>query len=61
VTKSNQGANAGQIKAAKIKWSTRSSGSQSNSLGCTIEVVYQAGSPGGAGGKDSLTGMCLTK
>jgi hypothetical protein len=48
--KSNQGANAGQIKAARIEGSTRSSGSQSNSLGCTVEVVYRAGSPGSAGG-----------
>ena len=48
--KSNQGANAGQIKAARIKGSTRSSGSQSNSLGCTVEVVYRAGSPGSADG-----------
>jgi hypothetical protein len=37
--KNNQGANAGQIKAARIKGRTRSSGSQSNSLGCTVEVV----------------------
>ncbi len=50
VIKSNQGANAGQIKAARIEGSTRSLGSQSNSLGCTIEVVYRAGSPGSAGG-----------
>jgi hypothetical protein len=48
--KSNQGTNAGQIKAARIEGSTRSSGSQSNSLGCTVEVVYRAGSPGSAGG-----------
>jgi hypothetical protein len=48
--KSNQGANAGQIKAARIEGSTRSSASQSNSLGCTVEVVYRAGSPGSAGG-----------
>ncbi len=57
VVKTNQGANAGQIKAARIKGSTRNLGSQSNSLGCTVEVVNQAGRPGGAGGKDSLTGM----
>ena len=50
VIKSNQGANAGQIKAERIEGSTRSSGSQSNSVGCTIEVVHQAGSPGSAGG-----------
>ena len=57
VVKTNQGANAGQIKAARIEGSTRNSGSQSNSLGCTIEVVNRAGSPGAAGGEDSLTGM----
>jgi hypothetical protein len=48
--KTNQGANAGQIKAARIEGSTSSPGSQSNSLGGTVEVVYQAGSPGSAGG-----------
>jgi hypothetical protein len=26
-------------------------------LGCTVEVVHQAGRPGGIGGEDSLTGM----
>ena len=47
VIKSNQGANAGQIKAVRIEGSTKSSGSQGNSLGCcTIEVEYRAGSPG---------------
>ena len=57
VVKTNQGANAGQIKAARVKGSTRSSGSQSHSLGCAVEVVNRAGSPGDAGGKESLTGM----
>ncbi len=57
VVKTNQGANAGQIKAARIEGSPRSSGSQSNSLGCTVEVVNRAGRPGGVGGEDFLTGM----
>jgi hypothetical protein len=48
--KTNQGTNTGQIKAARIEGGTRSSGSQSNCLGCTVEVVYRAGRPGSAGG-----------
>jgi hypothetical protein len=37
--KTNQGANAGQIKAARIKGSTSSPSSQSNSLGGTVERI----------------------
>jgi hypothetical protein len=48
--KSNQGTNTGQIQAARIEGSTRSSGRHSHSLSCTVQVVYQAGSPGSAGG-----------
>ncbi len=57
VVKTHQGANAGQIKAARVEGSTSGSGSQSYSLGCAIEVVNRAGSPGDAGGKESLAGM----
>ncbi len=34
--KPNQGPNAGEIKAAWVKWGTCGLGSQGNSLGCTI-------------------------
>jgi hypothetical protein len=47
--KTNQGANAGQIKAARIEGSTCCTGSQGNSLGCTVDIVDQAGGPGRAG------------
>ncbi len=53
----NQGTNAGEIKAAWVKWCTCGTGSQGNSLGCAVEVVDQAGNPGRAGGKDALAGM----
>jgi hypothetical protein len=59
--KSNQGANAGQIKAARIEGSTRSPGCQSNSLGGTVEVVYRAGGPGRVGGEDTLAGMRMPR
>ncbi len=36
---SNQCTNAGEIKAAWVKWGTCGTGSQGNSLGCTIQVV----------------------
>ncbi len=48
---SNQGTNAGEIKAAWVKWGTCGTGYQGNSLGCTVQVVDQAGYPGRAGGK----------
>ena len=32
----NQGTNAGEIKAAWVKWGTCGTGSQGNSLGCTV-------------------------
>ncbi len=48
--KSNQGTNAGKIKAAWVERGTCSTGCQGNSLGCTVEVVDQAGGPGSAGG-----------
>ena len=59
--KSNQVANAGQIKAARIEGSTRNPGSQSNSLGGTVEVVYRAGGPGRAGGEDTVAGMRMER
>jgi hypothetical protein len=61
MVKSNQGANAGQIKAARIEGSTSSPGSQSNSLGGTVEVVYRAGGPGRVGGEDTLAGMRMPR
>jgi hypothetical protein len=61
MVKSNQGANAGQIKAAPIKGSTSRPGSQSNSLGGTVEVVYRVGGPGRAGGEDTLAGMRMER
>ncbi len=42
---SNQGTNAGDIKAAWVKWGTCDTGCQGNSLGCTVQVVDQAGYP----------------
>ncbi len=54
---SNQGTNAGEIKAAWVKWGTCSTGCQGNSLVCTVQVVDQAGNPGSSGGKDALAGM----
>ncbi len=33
---SNQGTNAGEIKAEWVKWSTCGTGGQGNSLGCTV-------------------------
>ncbi len=42
----NQGTNAGEIKAARVKWGTCGTGGQGNSLGCTVQVVDQAGDPG---------------
>ncbi len=59
--KTNQGANAGKIKAARIEGSTCSPGSQSSSLGGTVEVVYRAGGPGRAGGEDTLAGMRMPR
>ncbi len=53
---SNQGTNAGEIKAVWVKWGTWGTGCQGNSLGCTVQVVDQAGYPGRAGGKDALAG-----
>ncbi len=35
----NQGTIAGEIKAGWVKWGTCSTGSQGNSLGCTVQVV----------------------
>ncbi len=35
----NQGTNAGEIKAAWVKWGTCGKGGQGNSLGCTVQVV----------------------
>ncbi len=32
----NQGTNAGEIKAAWVKWGTCSTGGHGNSLGCTV-------------------------
>ncbi len=43
----NQGTNAGEIKAAWVKWGTCDTGSQGNSLGCTVQVVEWAQSGGG--------------
>ncbi len=54
---SNQGTNSGEIKAEWVKWGTCGTGCQGNSLGCTVQVVDQAGYPGCAGGKDALDGM----
>ncbi len=48
---SNQGTNAGEIKAAWVKWGTCGTGGQGNSLGCTVQVVDQAGNPGRVSGK----------
>ncbi len=53
----NQGTNAGRIKAEWVKWGTCGTGSQGNSLGCTVKVVDQAGDPGCVSGKDALAGM----
>ncbi len=55
--KSNQGTNAGEIKAAWVKWGTCGMGGQGNSMGCTVQIVDQAGYPEQAGGKDALAGM----
>ncbi len=54
---SNQGTNAGEIKAACVKWGNCSTGCKGNSLGCTLQVVDQAGYPRRAGGKDALAGI----
>ncbi len=54
---SNQGTNAGEIKAVWVEWGTCGMGFQGYSLGCTVQVVDQAGYPGRAGGKDVLAGM----
>ncbi len=56
---SNQGTNAGEIKAAWVKWCTCGRGCQVNNLGCTLQVVDQAGYPGRVSGKDALAGMRL--
>jgi hypothetical protein len=61
IIKTHQGANARQIKAARIEGSTSSPGSQSNSLGGTVEIVYRAGGPGHAGGEDTLAGMRMER
>jgi hypothetical protein len=53
----NQGTNAGEIKAAWVKWGICGTGGQGNSLGCAIQVVDQAGDPGRVGGKDALAGI----
>ncbi len=53
----NQGTNAGEIKTAWVKWGTCGMGGQGNSLGCTVQVVDQAGNPGSVSGKDALAGM----
>ncbi len=53
----NKGTNAGEIKAAWVKWGTCGMGGQGNSLGCTVQVVDQAGDPRHVGGKDALAGM----
>jgi hypothetical protein len=53
----DQGINAGEIKASWVKWGTCSMGGQGNSLGCTIQVVDQAGNPRRVRGKDALVGM----
>ncbi len=53
----NQGTNAGEIKAAWVKWATCNTGGQGNSLGCAVQLVDQAGNPGRFGGKDALAGM----
>jgi hypothetical protein len=53
----NQGINAGEIKAAWVKWGTCGTGGQSNSLGCTVQVVDQAGNPRRVSGKHALAGM----
>ncbi len=57
IIKPKQGTNAGEIKAAWVKWGTCGTGGQDNSLGCTVQIVDQAGYPGRAGGKDALAGM----
>ncbi len=54
---SNQGINAGEIKAVWVKWGTCGTGCQGNSLGCTVQVVDQAGYPGSADGQDALARM----
>ncbi len=53
----NQGTNAGEIKAVWVKWGTCGKGGKGNSLGCTVQIVDQAGNPGRVGGKDALAGM----
>jgi hypothetical protein len=53
----NQGTNAGEIKAAWVESGTCGTGGQGNSLGCAVQVVDQAVNPGHVGGKDSLAGM----
>ncbi len=53
----NQGTNAGEIKTAWVKWDTCGTGGQGNSLGCTLQVLDQAGDPGHVSGKDALAGM----
>jgi hypothetical protein len=55
--KPNQGTNAREIKAVWVKWGTCSTGCQCNNLGCSVQVVDQAGYSGSAGGKDALAGM----
>ncbi len=54
---SNLGANAGEINAVWVEWGTCGTGCQGNSLGCTVQVVDQAGYPGCAGSKGALAGM----
>ncbi len=55
--KSNQGTNAGEINAVWVKLGTCGMGCQVNSLGCTIQVVDQAGYPRSAGSLDALAEM----
>ncbi len=53
----NQGTNAGEIKAVWVKWGTCGKGGKGNSLGCTVQIVDQAGNPRHVGGKEALAGM----
>jgi hypothetical protein len=56
---SNQGTNAGGIKAAWVKWGTCGKGGQDNSMGCTVQVVDKAGNPRCVSGKDALAELKL--
>jgi hypothetical protein len=53
----NQGTKDRVINTAWVKWGTCSMGGQGNNLGCSVQVVDQAGNPGRVGGNDALAGM----